>query len=274
MELFLKRSRRHGNTVALLLPLYLSSSDCLLKWSRRPSPLGVMGRGGIVCLQSFTLWCQALAATQSSRLYIPTWGVLPEILFYVELKPSWLTTIKDPEECEAFNHCDQIFDTGRRAMQSKSNINFAITQMSEYKKIDRSKCYKRFPTAAAAFGQRLTKWPPTNRQIWPQSVNQRSLVSVHGSINIRKLDTHTCARGHVDVVEYKYKARHLIPQGLKPYLHIATLGINSSIELEVNVWMVAMPDTRADPPFSIHQALFYLHVGPNEIRIHSRTYVC
>ena len=38
MELFLKRSRRHGNTVALLLPLYLSSSDCLLKWSRRPSP--------------------------------------------------------------------------------------------------------------------------------------------------------------------------------------------------------------------------------------------
>ena len=122
MELFLKRSRRHGNTVALLLPLYLSSSDCLLKWSRRPSPLGVMGRGGIVCLQSFTLWCQALAATQSSRLYIPTRGVPPEILFYVELKPSWLTTIKDSEEWEAFNHCDQIFDTGRRAVQSKSNI--------------------------------------------------------------------------------------------------------------------------------------------------------
>ena len=76
------------NTVALLLPLYLSLSDCLLKWSRRPSPLGVMGRGGIVCLQSFTLWCQALAATQSSRLYIPNWGVPPQILFYVELKPS------------------------------------------------------------------------------------------------------------------------------------------------------------------------------------------
>ena len=270
MELFLKRSRRHGNTVALLLPLYLSSSDCLLKWSRRPSPLGVMGRGGIVCLQSFTLWCQALAATQNSRLYIPTWGVLPEILFmwnWNQMYHRWLTTIKDPEECEAFNHCDQIFDTGRRAVQSKSNIMHKCLN----KKIDPSKCNKRFRTAAAAL---VSGWPNDHRQTAKSGLSQSISAPLYLCSDQLISASWTLTHVHVDMWTLWSIS---IKQGnwsLKPYLHIATLGINSSIELEVNVWMVAIPDVRADPPFSIHQALFYFYVGRNKIRIHSRTYVC
>ena len=77
----------------------------------------------------------------------------------------WLTTIKDPEECEAFNHRDQIFDTGRRAMQSKSNI---MHKCLNKKKLTGANITKG-PTAAAAL---VSGWPNDHRQTAKSGLSQ------------------------------------------------------------------------------------------------------
>ena len=122
MELFLKRCRRHGMEFGIRWHCFCLCICLRLTvfWNEADAPLPSVSWDGAalfvfrVLLFDVRLW---------RRRRAPDYTFPLEVFFlkscfmwnWNQLHHRWLTTIKDPEECEAFNHCDQIFDTGRRA---------------------------------------------------------------------------------------------------------------------------------------------------------------
>ena len=123
----------------------------------------------------------------------------------------WLTTIKDPEECEAFNHCDQIFDTGRRAVQSKSNIMHKCLNTKKMIGANVTKGFQRQQLLLVSYPRRGRDWPNDHRQTAKSGLGQSISAPLYLCSDQLISASWTLTHVHVDMWSIsRYKARPLL----------------------------------------------------------------